>query len=181
MRYVKFHGAKTHPKEMGKTQVEAFLSHLATQGKVAAATQCQALNAIVFLYRDVLLKPIEGQIAPIRAKRHPRVPVVMTQAEVTRVLSFMSRTRLLMARLLYGSGLRLMACVRLRVQDLDFTQNLIYVRGAKGGKDRVSLFPQKPACRFDQASAMGVFHNLMKLIHDVNTLGLNKICGTKVW
>jgi len=80
---------------MGRAQVEAFLSHLATEGKVAAATQRQALNAIVFLYRDVLLKPIEGEIALVRAKRHPRVPVVMTQAEVKRVLSFMSRTHLL--------------------------------------------------------------------------------------
>jgi len=142
MRFVKFHGAKIHPKNMGKTHMEAFLSHLATTGKVAAATQRQALNAIVFLYRDVLLKPIEGEIAPVRAKRHPRVPVVMTQAEVKRVLSFMSRTHLLMAKLLYGSGLRLMECVRLRVQDLDFTKNLIYVREAKGGKDRGSLFPK---------------------------------------
>ena len=126
LRYVKFHGAKTHPRDMGKTHVEAFLSHLATNGKVAAATQRQALNAIVFLYRDVLLQPIEGEIAPIRAKRHARVPVVMTQAEVKRVLSYMSRTRLLMAKLLYGSGLRLMECVRLRVQDLDFAKSLIY-------------------------------------------------------
>jgi integron integrase len=142
LRFVKFHGAKTHPKDMGKAQVEAFLSHLATNGKVAAATQRQALNAIVFLYRDVLLKPIEGAIAPIRAKRHARVPMVMTQSEVKRVLSYMSRTHLLMAKLMYGSGLRLMECVRLRVQDLDFAKSLIYVRGAKGGKDRVTLFPK---------------------------------------
>ena len=142
LRYVKFHGAKTHPKDLGKVQVEAFLSHLATNGKVAAATQRQALNAIVFFYRDVLLKPLEGEIAPIRAKRHARVPVVMTQAEVKRVLSYMSRTHLLMAKLMYGSGLRLMECVRLRVQDLDFAKSLIYVRGAKGGKDRVTLFPK---------------------------------------
>ncbi len=113
VRYVKFHGAKTHPKDMGKTQVEAFLSLLATQR--------QAHNAIVFLNREVLLKPIESQIAPIRAKGHPRVPVVMTQAEVKRVPSFTSRTHLLMAKLFYGSGLRLTECVRLWVQNLDFT------------------------------------------------------------
>ncbi len=142
LRFVKYHGSKIHPKDMGKNHVEAFLSHLATKERVAAATQRQALNAIVFLYRDVLLKPIEGQIAPIRSKRHPHVPVVMTQAEVKRVLSFMSRTHLLMAKLLYGSGLRLMECVRLRVQDLDFDKGIIYVRHAKGGKDRVSLFPK---------------------------------------
>jgi integron integrase len=142
LRFIKFHGGKTHPKEMGKTEIESFLSHLATQGKVAAATQRQALNAIVFLYRDVLLQPIEGDIAPIRAKRHPRVPVVLTQTEVKRVLSFMSRTHLLMAKMLYGCGLRLMECVRLRVQDLDFSRGLVYVRDGKGGKDRVSLFPK---------------------------------------
>jgi integron integrase len=142
LRFIKFHGGKTLPKDMGKAQIESFLSHLAVHSKVAAATQRQALNAIVFLYREVLLQPIEGEIAPVRAKRHPRVPVVLTQAEVKRVLSFMSRTHLLMVKLLYGSGLRLMECVRLRVQDLDFGKSLIYVRGAKGGKDRVSLFPK---------------------------------------
>lgn len=142
LRFIKFHGSKTHPKKMGKPHIESFLSHLATHGKVAAATQRQALNAIVFLYREVLLQPIEGDIAPVRAKRSLRVPVVLTQAEVKDVLSYMSRTHLLMVKLLYGSGLRLMECVRLRVQDLDFSRSLIYVRSAKGGKDRVSLFPK---------------------------------------
>ncbi len=107
-RYVKFHGAKTHPKDNGRAKIEAFLNHLVTQGKVVAATQRQALNAIACLYQEVLLKPIEGQIAPIRAKRHPRVPVVMTPAEVRSVLSFVSRIHLLIAKLLYGSGLCLM-------------------------------------------------------------------------
>jgi len=132
--YVKFHGGKTHPKDMGKKEVEGFLSHLATHGKVSASTQRQALNAIVFLYREVLDLPIEGEIAPIRAKRHPRVPVVMTQGEVQKVLGEMNGTHLLMAKLLYGGGLRLMECVRLRVQDLDFGKSLLYIRAAKGGK-----------------------------------------------
>lgn len=142
LRYVKFHGGKTHPKDMGKEKVEGFLSHLASHGKVSVSTQRQALNAIVFLYRDVLDQPIQGEIAPMRAKRHTRVPVVMTQEEVQRVLGEMSGIHLLMAKLLYGGGLRLMECVRLRVQDLDFGKSLLYIRAAKGGNDRVTLFPK---------------------------------------
>lgn len=142
LRYVKFHGGKTHPKNMGKKEIEGFLSHLASNGKVSASTQRQALNAIVFLYRDVLDQPIQGEIAPVRAKRHSRVPVVMTQEEVQRVLREMNGTHLLMAKLLYGGGLRLMECVRLRIQDLDFGKSLLYIRAAKGGKDRATLFPK---------------------------------------
>jgi integron integrase len=142
LRFIRFHGGKTHPKDMGKSQIESFLSHLAVDDKVSASTQRQALNAIVFLYRHILEKPIEGDIAPVRAKRLPRVPVVLTQGEVWRVLSFMNGTHRLMAGLLYGSGLRLMECVRLRVQDLDFERGLIYVRAAKGDKDRATLFPK---------------------------------------
>ena len=142
VRFVRFHGSKRHPKDMGKSEVEAFLSHLASEGKVSASTQRQALNAIVFLYRDVLDLPIQGEIAPVRAKRHARVPVVMTQGEVQRVLREMQGTHLLMAKLLYGGGLRLMECVRLRIRDLDFERGLVYVRAAKGGKDRTTVFPK---------------------------------------
>ena len=142
LRYVKYHGGKTHPNCMGKKEVEEFLSHLATHGKVSASTQRQALNAIVFLYRDVLDQSIQGELEPVRAKRHPRVPVVMTEREVGKVLGEMSGLHLLMGKLLYGGGLRLMECVRLRVQDLDFERGLIYVRAAKGEKDRTTLFPK---------------------------------------
>ena len=142
VRYIRHHGAKVHPVDMGKEEVESFLSHLATQGKVSASTQKQALNAIVFLYRDVLDRSIQGEIEPVRAKRHARVPVVMTQGEVGKVLGEMTGLHLLMAKLLYGGGLRLMECVRLRVQDLDFERGLFYVRAAKGGKDRATLFPK---------------------------------------
>ena len=127
---------------MGKTEIDAFLSHLATQGRFSASTQRQALNAIVFLYRRVLDQPIEDQLEPVRAKKHSRPPVVMTQAEVQRVISHIGGTHLLMAKMLYGCGLRLMECVRLRIQDLDFDRNIVYVRAAKGGKDRTTLFPQ---------------------------------------
>jgi len=141
VRYIKYFGSKKHPRDMGKTEIDAFLSHLATNSKVSASTQRQALNAIIFLYRSVLDLPIEGQIEPTRAKRHPRPPVVMTKREVKRVLAHMHGIHLLMAKILYGSGLRLMECIRLRVQDLDFERNLIYVRAAKGDKDRTTLFP----------------------------------------
>ncbi len=142
VRFIRFHGAKRHLREMGKEEIEAFLSHLATREKVSASTQRQALNAIIFLYRYVLLQPVEGEIAQVRAKRHPNVPVVMTQGEVKKVLDEMSGTHLLMAKMLYGCGMRLMECVRLRVQDLDFERKSVYVREAKGGKGRRTLFPK---------------------------------------
>jgi site-specific recombinase XerD len=97
---------------MGKKEIEAFLSHLAVQQKVAASTQRQALNAIVFLYKKVLDIPVDEKLEPARAKRHPRPPVVMAQSEVANVLGHMQGLHLLMAKLLYGSGLRLMECVR---------------------------------------------------------------------
>ena len=127
---------------MGKKEIEAFLSHLAIQRNVAAATQRQALNAIVFLYKKVLNITVDEKLEPVRAKRHPRLPVVMSQREVANVLGHMQGGHLLMAKLLYGSGLRLMECIRLRVRDLDFQRKLIYVRAAKGGKDRTTLFPE---------------------------------------
>ncbi len=139
LRFIKFHGGNTHPAKMGKKEIDAFLSHLATHLHVAAATQRQALNAIVFLYRRVLDLPIEGQLEPVRAKRRPSPPMVMTKGEVQRVLGYMQGTHLLMAKLLYGCGLRLMECVRLRVQDIDFERSLVYVRAAKGNKDRTTV------------------------------------------
>jgi len=142
VRYIKFFGSKKHPRDMGKSEIDAYLSHLAVEQRVSASTQRQALNAIIFLYRQVLDQPIEGQIEPTRAKRHPRPPVVMTKSEVKRVLTHMHGIHLLMAKVLYGSGLRLMECIRLRVHDLDFERNLIYVRAAKGNKDRTTLFPK---------------------------------------
>lgn len=142
LRYIKFHGGQTHPANMGKVHIDNFLSRLATHDHVSASTQRQALNAVIFLYRHVLHQPIEEQLEPVRAKRHVRPPTVMSQSEVQRVLSFMEGTHRLMAKILYGCGLRLMECVRLRVQDLDFDRNILYVRDAKGGKDRTTVFPQ---------------------------------------
>ncbi len=141
LRYIKFHGSKTHLGIWVKKEIEAFLSALATRGKVAASTKRQAFNALMFLYSEVLNKPIKEKISPIKAKRHWRPPVVMTQEEVEKLLAQMSGTHALMAKLLYGGGLRLMECIRLRVHDLDFAKSKVYLRGAKGGKDRVTLFP----------------------------------------
>lgn len=140
-RFIRFFEAKQHPKDMGKREIEAFLSHLATERKVSAATQKLALNAIMFLYKNVLDQPVDGLIEPIKAKRHRQIPVVLSQAEVKTVLAQMSGIHQLMAKLLYGGGLRLMECIRFRIQDLDFERNLIYLRAAKGGKDRTTIFP----------------------------------------
>jgi len=125
---------------MGKSEIEAFLSHLATNRKVAASTQRQALNALVFLYKHVLDKPIGDNIAPLKAKKRPRPPVVMTKTEVRQVLNQMKGTHLLMAKLMYAGGLRLMECLSLRVMDLDLAKSQMYVRG-KGGKDRLTTLP----------------------------------------
>jgi integron integrase len=140
IRFVKFHGCQKHPNSMGKSEVEAFLSHLAINRKVSASTQRQALNAIVFLYKHVLDKPIEGSIAPVKAKKRRRLPVVTTKAEVRRVFNQMRGTHLRMAKVMYGGGLRLMECLRLRVMDFDFAKFQVYVRG-KGEKDRVTVLP----------------------------------------
>ncbi len=141
LRYLHHYGGKTHPNEMGTPQVEAFLSHLVTQGNVAPSTQRQALNALVFLYREVLDRPIEGEMMPIRSKKKVHPPTVLTQEEVQRMFSKMKGIHLLMAKLLYGAGIRLMECLRLRIQDVEFGQNKIYIRGGKGGKDRMSVLP----------------------------------------
>lgn len=140
IQYVKFQGYQKHPKDMGKSEIEEFLSHLATNRKVAASTQRQALNALVFLYKHVFDKPIGDNIAPVKSKKRRRPPVVMTKTEVRQVLNHMKGTHLLMAKLMYGGGLRLMECLRLRVMDLDFAKSQVYVRG-KGGKDRFTTLP----------------------------------------
>ena len=141
LRYIRHFGGKTHPKTLSAKDVESFLSHLTTEDKVSASTQRQALNAIVFLYRQVLDMPLVDQIAPARSKRFPKPPTVFTQSEVQMVLKNLAAPHALMAKVLYGSGLRLMECIRLRIQDIDFGQKIIYVRGGKGGKDRTTVLP----------------------------------------
>jgi integron integrase len=140
-RFILFHGKK-YPRDMGAPEVEAFLTHLAVDGDVAAATQNQALSALLFLYCEVLGIDLPWLDNVTRAKRPQRVPVVLTRDEVHAILSRMSGTYGLMARLLYGTGMRLMECVRLRVKDVEFARDEILIRDGKGGKDRVMMLPQ---------------------------------------
>jgi len=135
LRFIHHFGACRHPRDMGAVEIEAFLSHLASAEKISAATQRQALNGIVFLYKHVLNIELKKKIAPVRAKRRLRLPVVMSPDETREVLNHMSGQHLLMAELLYGAGLRLMECVRLRINSIDIVRFLIYVRFGKGGKD----------------------------------------------
>ena len=130
-----------HPESVGAKEVSAFLEDLAVRRKVAASTQHQALNAVVFLYRKVLDRPLDDVKPFTRARRPQRLPTVLSQAEVARLLDAMQGQSALMARLLYGSGMRLMECVRLRVLDVDFGYGQITVRNGKGGKDRVVPLP----------------------------------------
>src|SRR6266849_3356913 len=139
-RFIFFHG-KRHPAEMGAPEVTKFLSSLAVEGNVAASTQNQALGALLFLYRDVLEQDLPWLEDVVRAKRPARLPVVLTRAEVRTLLFHMRGVPRLMAMLLYGAGLRLLECARLRVKDVDFARNQLTVRGGKGDKDRVTSRP----------------------------------------
>jgi integron integrase len=133
---------KRHPREMGAAEVEQFLSDLAVRGAVAASTQNQALSALLFLYREVLGTELPWLENVVRAKRPRRLPVVLSQAEVRRLLAEMDGRSWLLASLLYGTGMRLMECLRLRVKDVDFARNEITVRDGKGGKDRRTMLPR---------------------------------------
>lgn len=132
---------KRHPSELGEVEVEAFLTGLAVQGNVAPSTQGQALSALLFLYREVLGRQLPWMEDIRRAKKPQRVPVVLTREEVGAVLARLAGVNWMMAALLYGSGLRLMECVRLRVKDVDFVRREITVRQGKGGKDRRTMLP----------------------------------------
>lgn len=140
-RFILFHGRR-HPSEMGAAEMSAFLSSLATDGKVSASTQNQALAALLFLYADVLGRKLEALEEIVRAKRPARLPVVMTRQEVTAVLSNLHGTSRLMASVLYGAGLRLSECASLRVKDVDFSLSQLVVRSGKGQRDRVALLPR---------------------------------------
>ncbi len=139
-RYIWHHG-KRHPKDMGVAEVEAFLTHLAVQRNVSASTQNQAKSAILYLYKEVLGIDLPWLDNVTQAKAPKRLPVVLTQAEVQAVLSRLDGTMWLIASLLYGSGLRIMEALRLRVKDVDFARREILVREGKGFKDRVTMLP----------------------------------------
>ena len=141
-RFILFHN-KQHPKDMGEAEVEAFLTHLAVDGNVASSTQNQALSALIFLYRYVLKQPLDQTIDAVRAKRSQHLPTVLTVDEVQRLLQALEGTQQLLAKLLYGSGLRVKEGLRLRVKDVDFGQSQIIVRDAKGNRDRITMLPQR--------------------------------------
>jgi len=147
-RFVVFHDLR-HPEEMDADEINEFLTHLAVEENVAASTQNQAASALLFLYRHVLEREIEELGEVVRARRPKRLPVVLTRGEVRQVLDALPSDKRLIVSLLYGSGLRLLECLRLRVKDVDFARNQITVRRGKGGKDRQTTLPQsvKPALR----------------------------------
>lgn len=141
-RYILFHN-KRHPAEMGEAEISQFLTHLAVERKVSASTQNQALSALLFLYQHVLCRNLEWLDGIVRAKRPIHLPVVLTPEEVLALLRQLSGIEWLMGALLYGTGLRLLECCRLRVKDVDFARKEITVRDGKGSKDRVTLLPTK--------------------------------------
>jgi integron integrase len=140
-RFVLFHD-KRHPRDMGEQEVVAFLAHLATEREVAASTHQQALSALLFLYRDVLGVELPWLGDIVRPKKPRRLPVVLSGDEVQLVLAQLEGTHRLMGRLLYGTGMRLTECLRLRVKDLDLRRGEITVRHGKGGRDRVTMLPR---------------------------------------
>ncbi len=139
-RFILFHGKK-HPRDLGSVEVQSFLTHLAVERRVSASTQNQAKSALLFLYGKLLEQPLPWLDGIVHAKRSQRLPVVLTHGEVRALFHQMDGVMLLVARLLYGAGMRLMEALRLRVKDLDFEQGQVIVRGGKGGKDRVTMLP----------------------------------------
>ena len=140
-RYIFFHNVR-HPAEMAEPEISAFLTHLAVKEKISASTQIQALGALLLLYRHVLGRAIEDLGEVVRVRKPKRLPVVMTCEEVKAVHGHLEGDKRLMASLMYGSGLRLMECLRLRVQDIDFERNEITVRDGKGSKDRRTMLSE---------------------------------------
>ena len=138
LAFIRFNG-KQHPSELGKQEIEAFLSDMAVNKNYAASTQNVAFNSIIFLYKQVLDLPIADDLDPIRSKKPVRLPVVLSEKEIVKVLSAMTGVRSLMARLMYGGGLRVMEVLRLRIQDIDFANGYLMIRDGKGSKDRTTL------------------------------------------
>ena len=139
-RFILFHN-KRHPRDMGKDEIEAYLTHLAVNRQVSPSTQNQAFNALLFLYRNVLEIEFPENINAYRSKRPARLPTVLTKVETMKIISMITGFHQIMVKILYGSGLRAIECSRLRMKDLDFDMNEIMVRDGKGKKDRVTILP----------------------------------------
>ena len=140
--FVRFHGCRVHPREMGAAEVEAFLTWLASERQVAASTHGQALSALLFLYQKVLGMDLPWMQSIGRPRRQPRLPTVLSQSEVARTLAHLAGTHRLLAQLLYGTGMRITEALQLRVKDLDFERRTLIVRCGKGGKDRALMLPE---------------------------------------
>jgi len=158
-RFILFHG-KRHPRQMGVPEIRDYLSHLAVEGRVSASTQNVAFNALLFLYREVLQMDLPAITEVERARRPRHVPTVLTRAEVKAVLCHMQGVPHLMASLLYGAGLRLMECARLRVKDVDFAAGQLIVRAGKGEQDRITMLPDSLIAPLQHQLAM------VKLLHE---------------
>jgi integron integrase len=148
-RFIFFHNIR-NPVVMAEPEINAFLTHLAVKEKVSASTQNQALSALLFLYRYVLNREIGDLGEVIRARKPRHIPVVMTREEVKAVLANLAGDKWLMASLMYGAGLRLMECLRLRVQDVDFARNEILIRDGKGAKDRITMLPESVSAKLQE-------------------------------
>lgn len=159
-RYILFNN-KRHPRDMGRAEVEAFLTHLAVHGNVAASTQNQAFNALLFLYREVLnMEDVFSNVAAMRAKKPQRLPTVLTFEETMDIIEAMTGTPKLAVKIFYGCGLRGIECVRLRVKDVDFEMGQLLVRNGKGQKDRVTVLPE------DVRPELTSHLNYAKMLHD---------------
>ena len=160
-RYVLFHQMRTRDDlRDGESKIEAFLSHLALDLHVAPSTQNQAMNALVFLYKHVLKQPLDKEINAERAPRRVNIPVVLTREETAQIIALMTGIHQLVVKLLYGSGLRIIECLRLRIQDIDFEMKALTVRRGKGAKDRVSTLPASLVIPLQEHLTR------VKLIHD---------------
>jgi integron integrase len=158
-RFIYFHD-KRHPRELGAQEVERFLTHLAVAGQVSASTQNQAMSALLFLYKEVLVQTLPWLDNIEHARRPKRLPVVLTREEVNNLLTRIEGTPGLMLRLIYGTGMRIMECLRLRVKDVDFARGEIVIREGKGAKDRVTMLPTSLVEPLTQHLAR------VKLLHD---------------
>jgi integron integrase len=158
-RFIYFHNVR-HPMDMAEPEINAYLTHLAVKEKVSASTQNQALSALLFLYRHVLDRKVGDLGEVIRARKPQHVPVVMTREEVKSILSHLQGDKWLMVSLMYGAGLRLMECLRLRIQDIDFARNEITIRDGKGAKDRITMLPQS------LAAPLGEYLQKVKVVHE---------------
>jgi integron integrase len=160
-RYIRYHTMNCREELMnGEAKVESFLTHLAVDKEVSPSTQNQAMNALIFLYKQVLKKPMDGQINAVRAAKKVNIPVVMSREEVAGIIALMEGTPQLVVKLLYGSGLRILEALRLRVKDIDYEFKQLTVRSGKGAKDRVTPFP---------ISAIPLFQNHLsrvRVIHE---------------